>query len=291
MLQQAWKTEFKDLATGISGGFLFGIPLMYTMEVWWIGSYTEPPMLLGVMAVTFFVVFLLIRTDGFRKSSDRPIQELMDSVEALAIGLLCATAMLILLREITSQTPLDEALGKIIFEAVPFSLGVALARTLIKGDDDSSEDTDKPASQPPPSKKELQKERYRATLADIGATAVGALFIAFNISPTDEIPMLAAATSAPWLLAVIAASLLISYAIVFVAELTSQQKRLQQEGIFQHPLVETIVSYIISLIAAVFMLWFFHRLGVADPWQIWLRHTLLLGLPATIGGAAGRIAI
>jgi putative integral membrane protein (TIGR02587 family) len=215
------------------------------------------------------------------------MQEMMDSVEALAIGLLCAATILILLQEVTLETPLDESLGKIIFEAVPFALGVALARTLIRGGDGEEGQADDEVL----SGSQRQKKRYQAILADIGATAVGALIVAFNIAPTDEIPTLAAAASAPWLLAVIAFSLAISYGIVFVAGFTAQQKRLQQEGLFQHPLVETVMSYLISLAVAASILWFFHRLGIADPWPIWLRHTILLGLPATIGGAAGRIAI
>jgi putative integral membrane protein (TIGR02587 family) len=287
MLQQEWKNEFQDLIRGISGGFLFGIPLMYTMEVWWIGSYTKPPLMLSVLAVTFLVLFLLNQTDGFRKNNSHSFMQIvMDSVEALALGIISAAAILILLQEVTTETPLDETLGKIIFEAVPFSIGVALARTLISGGGKESEE-----EQPQLTGSERKKQRYQATLADIGATAVGAIFIALNIAPTDEVSTLAAPATAPWLIAVILSSLLISYGIVFVADFTTQQKRLQQEGLFQHPLVETLVAYVISLILAALMLWFFHRLSLTDPWPIWLRHTILLGLPATIGGAAGRIAV
>jgi uncharacterized membrane protein len=39
------------------------------------------------------------------------------------------------------------------------------------------------------------------------------------------------------------------------------------------------------------MLWFFQKLTFSDPWNVWLEYTLLLGLPATIGGAAGRLAL
>jgi len=39
------------------------------------------------------------------------------------------------------------------------------------------------------------------------------------------------------------------------------------------------------------MLWFFQKLTFSDPWTMWLDHTLLLSLPATIGGAAGRLPI
>lgn len=103
--------------------------------------------------------------------------------------------------------------------------------------------------------------------------------------------MLAAAVSPPWVLLIIASSLVISYAIVFQAGFSNQQKRRQQKGIFQRPISETVMSYLVSLLAATFMLWFFQQLTLNDPWTIWLEHTLLLGLPATIGGAAGRLAV
>jgi len=305
-----WDEELEDLIRGASGGFLFGIPLLYTMEVWWIGSYTEPPLMLVILAVTFIIVFLLNRTDGFRQiSPDRPITAAMDSVEAIAIGTVCTTGILILLREITGNTPLDEAVGKIVLEGVPFSIGVALARSILQGERNESEKNANSQSEsqpesrinsqsqedsgseaitsPPP----LSLPAFNTTLADIGATLIGTIFVAFNIAPTDEVPMLVAAASPPWLIAIILTSLAISYSIVFLAGFTTQKKRVQQQGIFQHPLTETVVCYLISLVAAALMLWFFHRLTFADPWTSWLKHGVILGLPATIGGAAGRLAV
>lgn len=299
--RQEWSDEIQDIIRGAAGGFLFGIPLLYTMEVWWIGSYTEPLLMLGILATTFVMVFFLNRTDGFRQMKpDRPIQAVTDTIEAIAISTVCATLILVLLREITSSTPLDEALGKIVLEGVPFALGVALARSILQGDRfESAQQAEKNAEvsqqssqqslQHPPSISE--ESDYNATLADIGGTLIGTIIIAFNIAPTDEVPMLVAAASPPWLVAIVIASLLISYSIVFMAGFTTQQRRIQQQGPFQHPITETLVSYLISLMAAALMLWFFHRLGFADPWTSWLKHTVVLGLPATIGGAAGRLAV
>jgi putative integral membrane protein (TIGR02587 family) len=281
--EKIWSKEFDDLLRGAAGGFLFGIPLLYTMEVWWIGSFTEPPVILAAIAATFVVVFLLNRTEGFRKYKDVRLGEaVMDTIEAIAIGIVCATCLLILLREITFDTSLGEALGKVIFESMPFSLGVALARSFLSGDRYQSPNSDE--NSPPE-----ENTRLNATLADIGGTLIGATIIAFNIAPTDEIPMLVAASSPPWLIAIIVASLLISYGIVFQAGFTNQQQRIQQQGLFQRPLSETVFSYLVSLLAATFMLWFFHQLSFEDPWQMWLSYTLLLGLPATVGGAAGRL--
>jgi uncharacterized membrane protein len=78
---------------------------------------------------------------------------------------------------------------------------------------------------------------------------------------------------------------------VFAAGFTTQARRLQQQGVFQKPIVETVMTYLLSLCAAACMLWIFHRLSLSDPWTTWLEQTLILGLPATIGGAAGRLAI
>lgn len=285
-----WLDELDDIVRGASGGFLFGVPLLYTMEVWWIGSSTNPPRMLIAIALTFLIIFLLNQTSGFRKTASVQILDAAkDSVEALAIGIICATVILILLQEITLQTALHESLGKAVFESIPFALGVALANQFLSGSEE--------VEQPPQSATDHLNQRkshaheLNETLSDIGGTLIGGLIIAFNIAPTDEIPMLAAAVSGPWLLAIITASLLISYGIVFQAGFANQNKRRQQRGIFQRPLSETVMSYLISLISAALMLAFFEKLSLTDPWTVWLSHTLLLGLPATVGGAAGRLAI
>lgn len=131
----------------------------------------------------------------------------------------------------------------------------------------------------------------RGTVADVGSTFVGALFVGFNIAPTEVIPRLAAASSPLMLLAVMAASLLISYGIVFQTGFRDQVMRREQRGILQHPAAETAVAYLIALVASVAMLLFFGNLQPGDPWPLVLDHVVLLGFPAAIGGAAGRLAI
>lgn len=283
-LAQTWLSEIDDLYRAIAGGFLFGIPLLYTMEVWWVGSYTSHPQRLTALVITYSVVFLLNRTAGFRKLQGIQTRDaLMDSVEALGIGLICATVVLVLLREITSSTPIGEAFGKLILEAVPFSLGVALANQYLGHSDDSQSQ--------PTGRSSKSANGLDATLADIGATLTGAVIVALNIAPTEEVPMLAAAVSPLWLLLIMVASLGISYLIVFEADFANQAKRRQQHGIFQRPLSETVMAYLLSLLAAMAMLYFFQQLSFSDPWSVWLSYTLLLGFPATVGGAAGRLAI
>ncbi|AKG20519.1 TIGR02587 family membrane protein [Calothrix sp. 336/3] len=280
--------EIKDLIRGACGGFLFGIPLIYTMEVWWIGSLVKPEKIIVALAIDFLVVFLLNRTAGFRTTQNvGVIDAAMDSIEAIAIGIVCTTLMLILLREIDGEGSLNETVGKIMFESMPFTLGVALANQVLSGDRYFQNEE----QQQKTSVRSKIKGELHATISDIGATLIGAMVVAFNIAPTDEVAMLAAAVTSPWLLAIMAFSLVISYGIVFDSGFANQQKRMEQKGIFQHPLSETVVTYFIAVLTAIFMLWFFQRLSFDDPWTVWLTHGLILGLPATIGGAAGRLAI
>lgn len=294
-----WLSELDDLVRGAAGGFLFGIPLIYTMEVWWIGSSVKMIRLFLAIVLTFVIVFMLNRTAGFRKVGDSNASDAAkDTVEAMAIGFICTGLVMIVLQEINLTTSLSEALGKLIYESTPFTLGVALANQFLSNNDQGGDQPNPQTSQNKTGSKSAiyhpnhdSNGTLNATLSDIGATSIGATIIALSIAPTDEIPMLAGAVTGLWLLVVMAMSLLVSYAIVFQAGFANQQKRQQQQGIFQRPASETVMSYLISLLAAALMLAFFDRLHWQDPWQVWLSHTILLGLPATVGGAAGRLAV
>lgn len=284
-----WLAELQDLVRGGAGAFLFGIPLLYTVEVWSIGSSTEPQRLLAVLATTLLVVWLLTQVEGFRQAlALNPLQAVLESVEAVGIGLVCAAIALLLLRRITLETPLSETLGKLIFEGVPFSVGVALARSILNQERIRSRGrrrVNRPRRYAAPSRSTL-----RDTLGDLDATLIGALLIAFSIAPTEEIPLLAAAIPPLWLLLIVAASLVLSYGIVFASGFTDRSER-QQRGLLLSPETETLVAYLVALAASMVMLVFFQQLGAQDPWQEWLSNTIVLGLPAAIGGAAGRILI
>ncbi|MEM6450622.1 MAG: TIGR02587 family membrane protein [Cyanobacteria bacterium P01_D01_bin.105] len=294
-LSPVWFAELRAILRGAAGSFLFGIPLLYTVEVWAIGSATEPLRLLWVQAATFVVVVLLTQIEGFRRSlSIDPVETVLESIEALGIGIICAAIALMLLRRITLETPLSEALGKLIFEGVPFSLGVTLARSTLSRRPNLDRRT---------RESELLSARWVSarwggtlgvaiadTLVDIDATIIGAIVIAFSIAPTEEITIIASALPPLWLLLIMGASLLISYIIVFASGFTDRSQRAER-GLLLSPLTETLVTYLVVLLASALMLVFFQQLGIDDPWQAWLSNIIVLGLPASVGGAAGRILV
>jgi putative integral membrane protein (TIGR02587 family) len=260
------------------------VPLLYTMEVWWTGSHTEATQMFAVLGALVITLLVLNKTAGFRGSRDVRIRDAVtDTVPALAIGLLVTGWVLLLIQEITVTTPVEQALGKMVYEAVPFCLGVGVARHFLRGrragldDDDTEADAGRDDEQPV------------GALADLGAATIGATFVALSIAPTDEVPMIASALGPGWVLALVGASLVSTYVIVFEADLVGQADRRSQKGPFQRPLTETVVAYLVALCVAAILLWLFQR--DADPTMDFLRRTVVLGFPAAIGGAAGRLAM
>jgi putative integral membrane protein (TIGR02587 family) len=282
-----WLAELQAILQGAAGGFLFGIPLLYTVEVWSIGSATEPRWLLTVLAITLVVVWLLTQVEGFRQSLTlNPLEAILETLEAVGIGVACAAISLILLQRITPATPLSEVLGKLVFEGVPFSLGVALARSTLSNNPlRVRRRLTLPRQSSSPTRSNL-----RDTLVDFDATLIGAVLIAFSIAPTEEVPLIAASLPSLWLLLVMAASIGLSYTIVFASGFADRAERLQR-GLLLSPGTETLAAYLVALLASVTMLVLFRQLQLDDPWQEWLSDTLVLGLPASVGGAAGRILV
>ncbi|WOD37821.1 TIGR02587 family membrane protein [Nodosilinea sp. E11] len=283
-----WLAEFQAILQGAVGGFLFGIPLLYTVEVWSIGSSTNPRWLLVVLATTLLGVGLLTQVEGFRQTlSLHPLEALLESIEAVSIGVVCAYLALVLLRRITLDTPLSEALGKVVFETVPFALGVALARSTLQGNRGRDRRITAPFTRRLASP---TLANLRDALVDFDAALIGAVLIAFSIAPTEEVPLLASSLPPLWLLLIMTASLGLSYAIVFASGFTDRTER-RQRGLLFSPITETLVAYLVALLASVVMLVLFQQLNPSDPWSEWLSDVLVLGLPASIGGAAGRILI
>lgn len=280
-----WRAELDDLLRGVAGAYLFGSPFLYTMEVWWKGNSASPLRMILTLALTYLALLTLNRAFGFRRQQPNNWRRsIADSAESLALGLFTAAISLALLGIINPADGIKPVMGRIIMEAMPFSIGVGLANSFMKKADEN--DSDSEGDESVTEDLMWKNDSWRATVVDLGATMLGAMIIASSIAPTDEIQAIAANLSPPMLLMLIAVSILLSYVIVFIADFGAQEMRVNQRGIFQTPLSETLISYLASLMISLSMLWLFQLLDEADPLNKWVSYTLVLGFPATIGGAA-----
>ena len=262
------------------------------MEVWWIGSQVDALDMSLSLAATFILLIILDYGAGFRMNKKYVWSvSILDSLVALAVAIVCAALSLKIIGYLPSDLGLENMLGRITMEAIPFGIGVGISDHLVEGQKAQGEDPNRQQERQRGEEERTAEGKLHGTLVDMGATALGAVIVAFAIAPTEEILFIASRQSSLGILIIMSVSLVISYIIVFEASFVSESKRMQQRGIFQHPVFETVNSYLVSLMVSLFMLWLFKILGSDQSYQEWLNYVIVLGFPASIGGAAGRLAI
>jgi putative integral membrane protein (TIGR02587 family) len=275
-------TELDDFAHGAAGGFLFGVPLLYTMEMWFTGMTISMGHALVLVALTVLLSVGFVVTIGFRRASPPRFRDVLaEAFDAVAISLVVTVACLGVLGRIGPATPLDIALGRIAIELLPVSLGVAIANHILPSRGSrSGEEEDRDAA-----------TGHHETLRDLTVSAGGALLLSLNIAPTDEVQILAGELSELQLVGLLAFALIITYVIVFEAGFRNQQRRRQARGAFQTPLTETVVAYLLSLAVCYAILRLLGSLPADAALGTVLSHVVVLGFPAALGAAAGRLAV
>ncbi len=273
----AWAQERDDFIPAFSGAYIFGIPLLCTMEMWWIGQYADLWKLLIFLGLAFVANLGLTYAAGFKRRSTFGTT-VNQAVDAVAVGIVAATIMLLLLNQIRLSEPLDSIVGKNVVQTVPLSIGASVANQIFGTRGEKSRQGESHGEPMGP---------WHSFFSDVGATIIGGIFIGFSIAPTDEVPMIAVALDYRHLVAVIGFSLVVSYMIVFA----SGFDQASPQGLFQRPFTETTLAYIVSLAVSFVALYLFDQIEMGDPLLSMLEETLVLGVPATVGGAASRLVI
>jgi putative integral membrane protein (TIGR02587 family) len=284
--KEAWKQEAIDFARAFSGAFIFGVPLLWTMEMWWIGASVEMWKLIAFMALVFVLNVYLAFIAGFREPGGLrvSINDVHEAIDAIATGVVTSLVVLLVLNRINTADSLQTILGKVIIQAIPLSIGASAARAVLGQDGEEEE----PA---PRGKMRRLDDPWAATLSDLGASVAGGVIVGFAIAPTEEIPMLAVEMT-PWhLLALLVLSLVVSYVIVFVSGLGSGDRPRKQVGYFQKPFQETVIAYLMALLVAFIALYFFDQVDTTQPFFFVFTQVIVLGFPTALGGAAGRAII
>ena len=127
-----WREEGKDLCRAVAAGSIVGMPLLYTMEMWWHGMTLSSPHLLLLLAVTLVTNFAFSLFSGFRPQYS--IGEAAgEAVSAVALGLLYSIAVLWLIGEITfTGAATSDVLGRVLVQTAPVSLGIAFANIQVR---------------------------------------------------------------------------------------------------------------------------------------------------------------
>lgn len=283
------RDEVRRLVRGLCGGFIFSLPIIYTMEMWQLGHVTPLGKILVFFAFAYVVAVGLNYVSGFREGHD--IRDaLEDAVEAKAIGLVVAAVMLVLMGEAGRESSWSVFMRQAVILAIPISIGASLARSQF-GEHDGP---DNQAGGNQASGHDAQArpaKRWRDDAKDVGLTVFGGIFLGFSVAPTEEIVLIATQGHLWHSIGTMALALVVSYLTLFEARFVGQSQRLASEGFFQDPWPETLLAYAISLLISALLLWFMGFIGPTMALDETLAMVIALALPVSLGGAAARLIL
>lgn len=263
------------LARAFGGAVLFAFPLLMTMEMWDLGFAMDRLRLALFLAASVPLLIGLSYYSGFRETFTL-LDDVLDALAALAVGFAASLVLLLLFGVVTFSDALPELAGKTSLQAVPAAMGAVLARRQLRGGEKGD-----------PPEPEEEAERRQGYASQLFLMLVGALFVAFNVAPTEEVSLIAHQSSSWHSLALVGASMLALHAIVYTVGFGGQEGH---DSPFQAALHYTLPGYVIALGASLYVLWTFGRTD-GMPFGEIVRAGVVLAFPGALGAAAARLLV
>jgi putative integral membrane protein (TIGR02587 family) len=259
----------KGLARAFAGALIFGLPMLMTSELWELGARLDRLRLALLVALAIPLLVGVAHRAGFEPTFGWR-EDLRDAALALSVGLLGSGTILLLFNHLGTPASLDQVVGRIAIQAVPAALGALLARNQLRGGGGG----DGPRA-------------FGGYFGTLFMMLVGALFLSFNMAPTEEMLLVAFAMT-PWHgICLVLFSLGVTHLFVRAHGNRSGRSNVPARSDF---LRYSLPGYGLALAISLFSLWVFGRLdgfGVG----IALMATVVLAFPATLGAAAARMIL
>jgi putative integral membrane protein (TIGR02587 family) len=268
------------LARAVGGAIIFGLPLLMTMEMWSLGFAVDRLRLALLVVVTVPLLVGLSHVSGFEETFDYK-EDTRDAFVAYAVGFAVGAGVLALFGVLRPGMSPSEAVGKVALQAVPGSIGALLAQSQLG---------QQPGNGGSNGGDGHRGRRPSTYGSQIFLMAAGALFLAFNVAPTEEMVLISYLMN-PWqVLALAAAALVVMHAFVFALDFSGQEAVPAGTPFWSVFLRFTIVGYAVALLISAYVLWTFGRLDDTGGGER-VAAVLVLGLPAAVGAAAARLIL
>lgn len=271
------RQALRDFGRAAGGALIFSLPMLMTMEMWWLGLYMDRPRLLLLFLTALPLLVLLSHHIGFERTTCWR-DDIIDALIALGVAAIICTGLLILFATIVIETPPHEVVGKIVVQMVPAAIGALLAKSEF-GIASETDDNGGPASK--------REETYGGELFLMGT---GALFLGFNLAPTDEMLLISYQMSEMHALALVACSLVLMHGFVFAVGFAGGSEISAGEPWWSSFARFTLPGYVIALAISLYILWIFGRID-GLPIDGMVMAMVVLGFPSAIGAAAARLIL
>jgi putative integral membrane protein (TIGR02587 family) len=262
------------LARAFGGAIVFSLPILMTGEMWELGFYIDPLRLALLLLLLIPLLVGLSHFIGFEDTFGWQ-DDLVDAFVAYAVGVIAAAPILVLFGAIDSAMPTAEIIGKISLQAVPASIGALLAQAQFGAGGE---------------RMRRKHERHDTYASEMFFMAAGAIFLSFNVAPTEEMIIIAYRMT-PWhALGLCVLSIVLMHAFVYMLEFSGKSEIPPDVPTWSVFLRYTIVGYAICLLISAYILWTFGRISGYTVDEI-VMTTVVLAFPAGIGAAAARLIL
>jgi putative integral membrane protein (TIGR02587 family) len=243
-----------------------------TMEMWWLGFTVDRFRLALLVALELPLLVGLAHFSGFEDTTSL-LDAAVDAVAAFGVAFITAALALALFGVIRVGMSADELVGKIALQAVGGSVGALLAQSQFGRVED-----------------EGRKRRHAGALGEYFYMAVGALFLAANVAPTEEMVLIAHKMTEEAVLALAAISVACMHGFVFAVEFRGQETLPPGTPFWSAFLRFSVVGYVLALAISAYVLWTVGRFDGTSATEA-VKQTMVLGFPAAIGAAAARLIL
>lgn len=260
------------LSRAVAGAIIFSLPLLMTMEMWWLGFYLAPWRIFQFTLANLVMLYFLSRIAGFEESHNA-LDDVLDTLAAFAVAVISASFMLWIFGAIRPGMAAGEVAGMIAIQAAPASFGAMIGAKLL-GEGDEIE----------------KQEHWRCTYSgSLFLMLVGSLFLSFTVAPTEEMMLIAFQMTTWQGIALVLLSILALHSILYFVGFPGQQVR-SEVDVAAALLRHSLPGYAVAVCASFYILWSFGRVDGSDPYQIAMT-VAVLGFPAAIGAGIARVVI
>ena len=240
------------------------------MEMWHLGSGIGEIRLALFLFLTIPLLIGLSHYIGFEDTFSFK-DDALDAFVACAVAFVASSVALFLFAVIRPGMSIYEIADKVAIQAVPGSIGAMLAQSQF-------------------GRKKKKKERRRRYGDVLFIMAIGALFLALNVAPTEEMVLIAQKMSDWHAVALALISLVIMHAFVYSLEFSGAVPIPEGTPFWSVFVRFTVAGYAVALIISLYVLWTFGRSDGLSLHQL-VTTVIVLGFPAAVGASAARLVL
>jgi putative integral membrane protein (TIGR02587 family) len=261
----------EGLGRALLGASLFALPLYMTMEMWQFGFAMERVRLAALLMAVFPILVGLSYFAGFERAFG-VVDHLLDAFAAIAVAAFAGACVLALIGVLAPGQSFGEWLGKIAVVTFPGAIGALLADKQMAGGGARDLDAD------------------RSYLGRVFLMAVGALFVALNVAPTEEMTLIAHQISPlhAAILAIVSVGML--HALLFWVDLPGRDTRRGPNGFFSILLRYSFAGYGVCALCSLLLLWAFGRTDGVGLGEL-IEFVVVLSFPAVLGAGLAHFVV